>query len=434
MVKFPKKSLGKQNILDRLDAAEKKSDFAFYEKNFFDVGPHLVSSASLPWADEVRQFVVEAYKRFIYGQVFGSKSIEEFEQEVISMMGGLIGNENAVGNITSGGSESIFLGMLAAKFRARSTGKSKPGHNGSVLIPKTAHFAFFKACRMFDLEPIVVELLPGSATKVDLDAMRKAVRDDTIAIIGTAGSYPYGHIDPIEEMGGIAEEKGLYFHVDACQGGFILPFLEMSGYDPEIPKWDFRVKGVSSISADLHKHGMLPPPASCIFYRSEELRSFAKKVATPRGCLTGSAPAGPIAASWAILNLLGVEGYIQLARKSMELKETMKKGVMEIQGLKIVPDSKINILLMYSEEYDLHPVFVELCKRHWATARVNFPRPTCIFMLFNSQNEHQIKTCLDDLKTAMKLAEPIRSKAEVKTYGPDYPMTSGEITGYGVYA
>ncbi len=422
MLKFPQKGSGKYEVLDRWIAFEKESGFDRFQKNLFAVeGPKLISSRDIPWGDEVRHSVAEAYNRFMFFEDWVSAGVTKMHDEVISMVGDILGNENAVGNITTGGSESNFCAMLAAKARALSTGKSKPGHNGSIILPKTAHYSFFKACHLFDLTPIIVEPIPGTVYKIDPEDMRRAVRDDTIAIVATAGTWPFGTVEPIGEIGEIAEEKDLYFHVDACIGGFLLPFLERGGYKMEIPRWDFRVKGVSSISTDFHKNGMVPPPASCIIYRDEELLNFAKKIAYPKGCLTGSRSAGPMAAVWTMLNLVGLEGYIAIARKSMELTETLLNGARQIE-LKTVPDCKVNFTSIYSDEYDLMPVVEELRKNDWIfKTTTSFP-PVGISVIIMPQNESQIEAFIDDLKKNMKLAEPIKSKAEMKVYGPEYPM------------
>ena len=420
IIKFPKKGIDEYKVLERLISAEKKSHNQV-RKSFFGAYHHLASSPSLPWADRVVRFVEEAWVRSMHGNRMYNLSGMELEGEVISMMSDLLGNENAVGNITTGGSESIFCAWLACKARARSTGKGRPGHNGSIVLPKTAHYAHLKACNMFDVEPIIVQPVPGSFTKVDPEDMRRAVREDTIGILGTAGSYPYGHIDPIEEIGEIAEEKDLYLHIDACFGGFILPFLEKGGYNIEIPKWDFRVKGVSSISADFHKDGMVPPPASCILFRNEELLKFAKNVAPPRGTIMGTISTGPMAATWAILNLLGLEGYIATSRKMMELCDALQDGVAQIPGLKVVPDSKINMLVVYSDEYDLMPVIQELRRKGWVIGTANPPGPISINLVPFPANDGQVEPFLSDLKKDMRLAEPIKLG---KIYGLEYEMLS----------
>ncbi len=421
MAKFPQRGSGKYEILDRWIAFEKESDFDKYQKNLFAVeGPKLVSSRDIPWGDEVRHLVAEAYDRFMFFEDWVSAGVTKMHGEVISMVADMLGNENGVGNITTGGSESNFCAMFTAKSRALVTERTKPGHKPSIVLPKTAHYSFFKGCSLFDLEPIVVDPIPGTGYKIDPEEMRKAIREDTIAIVATAGTFPWGTVEPIEEIGKIAEEKDLYFHIDACVGGFLLPFLEKGGYDIEIPKWDFRVKGVSSISADVHKNGMVPPPCSCIIYRDEELLDYANKMAPPRGTITGSRAAGPIAAAWTMINLVGLEGYIAIARKSMELTEALLSGARQM-GLKTVPDCKVNFTSIYSDEYDLMPVVDEMRKRDWIfMTTTSFP-PIGISVIVMPQNEGQIEAFIDDLKKNMKLAIPIKSKADMKIYGPEYP-------------
>lgn len=422
MIKFPEKGSGVYDILEGWIRFEKESGFDKFEKNFFAVeGPKLISSRDIPWGDRVRHLVAEAYNRFMFFEDWVSSGVTRMHDEVVSMIGDLLGNQSAAGNITTGGSESNFCAMFTAKSRALSTGKSKPGRSASIVLPKTAHYSFFKACHLFDLTPIIVEPIPGTVYKVDPEAMREAVRGDTIAIVATAGTWPFGTVEPIAEIGKIAEDKDLYFHVDACIGGFLLPFLERGGYEMEIPEWDFRVKGVSSISADFHKNGMVPPPTSCIIYRNEELLNFARKIAYPKGCLTGSRSAGPIAAAWTMLKLAGLEGYITIAKKSMELTEIMLNGARQI-GLKTVPENKVNFTTIYSDGYDLMPVIDELRKNGWIFKTTTSFQPVGISVIVMPQNEAQIEAFLDDLGKNMKLAEPIESKAKMKVYGPEYPM------------
>jgi glutamate/tyrosine decarboxylase-like PLP-dependent enzyme len=345
----------------------------------------------------------------------------QMHDETVAMVGDLLGQENAVGNITTGGSESNLCAVLSAKSQALATGKSRPGHNGSMVLPRTAHYSFFKAGHLFDIEPIVVDPVPGTFYKIDPEDMRRAVREDTVLMIATAGVWPFGTVDPIAEIGETAEEKDLYFHVDGCFGGFILPFLEKGGHDMKIPAWDFRVKGVCSISADFHKNGMVPPPASCIVFRDEEHLSFARKIAPPNGCLTGTRATGPMVAAWTMLNLVGLEGYIAISRKSMELRKTLEDGIKQIAGLELLPDSKINMVVIYSREYDLMPVITELRKYGWVFAIQPTPPPISLQIIAMPQNDGQIEPFLDELKRAMKLAQPIKSVADIKTYREEYP-------------
>ena len=422
MVKFPEKGLGKYEVLDSWIAFEKESAFDRFRKNFAD-GCILTSTSDIPWGDEVRHLVDEAYLRFMHFKHWFTPGVMRMHDEAVSMVAEFLNlkDGNAPGNLTGGGSESNFCAMFTAKSQALATGKIKPGHSASIVLPKTAHYSFFKGCHLFDLTPIIVEPIPGTIYKIDPEDMRKAVREDTIAIVASAGSFPFGTVEPIEAVGEIAQEKGLYFHVDACFGGFLLPFLERGGYNIEIPKWDFRVKGVSSISADFHKGGMVAPTVSCIVYRSEELLDYARKIARPRGCLSGTIGCGPVAAAWTMLNLAGAEGYIAIAKNIMELQEAILEGARQL-GLNTIPESKVNVNVIYSNEYDLMPA-VEGLRNDGGILRTttSFP-PIGITVSVRLQSDGQIEAFLNDLRKNMKLAEPIKSKAEMKVYGPEYPM------------
>jgi len=304
--RLPEKGLGRYEIQDRLIEFEKASHFMAFEKNLFDEGPHLTSSPALPWGDEVRERVVEAYVRFIHGEIWHTGvGARQMEREVISAMGDILGNPEAVGVITSGGSESDICALIAAKARAfckefpqvdredihavLGTFHQFEKNTHSIVMPLHSHYSLYKGCAMLGLEPIPVFPIEGTYYKVDLDDVRASVRDDTIGIVATAGTWPFGTIDPIAQMGEVAAKHDLYYHVDACFGGFIIPFLERSGYyDTPLDPWDFRVPAVHSISADLHKNGMVPPPASSLYFRNKEIRQYARMLAVPLGTVSGT--------------------------------------------------------------------------------------------------------------------------------------------------
>jgi len=410
---FPAQPRDWYDVHDDLSRLERKSRFPDYAKNLFDEGPHLISSPALPWGDEVRHRIVEAYLRFIHGETWHmGGGARDMEREVISGMGALLGSDAAAGFITSGGSESNLCALLAAKSRA--------GRSGSVVMPRYAHYSFYKGCRMFDLEPIAVDPPPGRYGTVEPSQIAAAVRDDTIAMIGTAGTWPFGTVDPIGDLAGIAADRGIYFHVDACFGGFILPFLERAGYHDDLRPWDFRVPGVCSVSADLHKNGMVPPPASSLYFRDAELLEHARRIAPPGGTLSGTRPTGPIASAWTAFQLLGLERYMAVSVRSMQLKEQLIAGLLEIPGLAVVPDSKINIFVAYSPEADLRPVAAQMTERGWMFVTNAQPEPVAICLCTMPQNEHSAEPFLADLRDAMSLAVPAMaagSGSEQAAYG-----------------
>jgi glutamate/tyrosine decarboxylase-like PLP-dependent enzyme len=397
ILRFPEKGIIENDLTERIKRVYEQAFLERPERLFCGEGPHMIN-------DRRRELALEGFVRFIDANCIGptGKAVLEIEQEVVSMMGSILGNEGAVGNITTGGTESNLMAMLAAR--------NKRGSKGSVVLSNTAHPSFYKACEYFGLEAIVVDAKPDWTA--DPEKIRKAVRKDTVAIVGSLGTWPYASIDPIEEMGEIAEEKDLWFHLDGAIGGMLLPFLERAGQ--KLPKYDFRVKSVCSVSADPHKNGMAPLSAGAIMFRDEDLHHFAKfKVSWKSGMIMrayrsdtmlGSRPGSKIIGAWIMFNLIGVEGYIAIAKKTMELTYEMRDAFRKIPGLKLLSEPRVNLVGAYSEQYDLHKVTEELRRKGW----IFFPieEPSGLLVWLDPQNDGQVQPFLADLKNAMRLKIP----------------------------
>lgn len=196
-------------------------------------------------------------------------SLRKLETEVVSMTSWMLnGDSITAGSLTSGGTESILMAIKTYRDRARQLcpGITRP----NMVVPISIHPAFEKAGHYFDVEVIHVPL--AADFRVNMTAFEKAINGNTILLVGSAPQYCHGVVDPIEEISALAISKGLPLHVDACYGGFMLPWLEKIGID--VPRWDFRVPGVTSISADVHKYGYASKGCSIILYKNAELRSF----------------------------------------------------------------------------------------------------------------------------------------------------------------
>lgn len=192
------------------------------------------------------------------------------ETEVVSMtLSMLNGNPNCAGSLTSGGTESILMACKTYRDRARALYPHII--NPNMVAAQTVHPAFEKAAHYFGIEIIHVPVNESDA-RMNIEATAKAINSSTILLVGSAPQYPHGVIDPIEDLSALALKHSLPLHVDACFGGFMLPWVEKIGY--EVPLWDFRVPGVTSISADIHKYGYSSKGASVISYSSEEIRSY----------------------------------------------------------------------------------------------------------------------------------------------------------------
>ena len=266
--------------------------------------------------EDVHQLQHDAYGLFMAENGLGPlafPSLAQMEKDVISMALGLLnGPEGSTGAMTSGGTDSITMAIKTARDYARANGKSKDRAN--VVIPRSGHLAFHKAALLMDIEIRTVPLQTDGSYEADPAAMAAAIDEATIMMVGSAPNFPHGIIDPIAELGKVAEAKGVWLHVDACVGGYFAPFARMNGVP--VPDFDFAVPAVKSMSADLHKYGYCAKGASTVLFRSADLYKHmpftlsewsGAPMKTPT--LAGTRPGGAISAAWAVMNVLGVSGY-----------------------------------------------------------------------------------------------------------------------------
>jgi glutamate/tyrosine decarboxylase-like PLP-dependent enzyme len=338
-------------------------------------------------------------------------SLKQMEDDIISMALDLLhGPEGSVGNITSGGTDSITMALKTARDFARNqrglTGKL------NIVLPYSAHPAFDKASKVMEIE---IRRVPvGKDFLADIDAMDKAADDHTIMIVGSAPSFPYGLIDPIEKLGALAETRGLWLHVDACVGGYIAPFVRMNGGD--IPPFDFEVPGVSSMSADLHKYGYCAKGASTVLFRSEDLRKHmifnckdwpGGRMVTPT--LAGTRPGGAISAAWAVMNFLGVEGYRAKHKQVTDAREKITAGA-EALGFRVLGAPQLGIMAFTHDEVDCMAVWGKLFERGWFTSVTT--EPPSLHLMLSPFHLQVADTYVADLTWAV---EQVKTGKEGKT-------------------
>ena len=322
--------------------------------------------------DEVKEVAKQAYSMFIATNGLGKivfPSIFNMEKEVIDMMLGLFSGEGGAGHMTSGGTESIFLAITAARNWARA---NKPGiDRPEIIAPFSAHPAVNKAAHYLGME--VVRVPTRDDFRADVEALSQAVTVNTVLLYGSAPAFSMGVIDPIADLGKLAAEKDLWFHVDACVGGVLGPFVRKAGYP--VPMFDFSVPGVTSISADLHKSAFAAKGASTVTFRTEELQSHAKFDFEdwPSGMyssltFTGTNPGGAIAAAWAVMNYLGEDGYLDIARTSMEARIELQAGLEKIDGIHIWGEPDLWAVAYGSDKYDILQVVRKMWSRGWIVA------------------------------------------------------------------
>jgi sphinganine-1-phosphate aldolase len=325
----------------------------------------LVYNPADPALEELQQAVALAYLQENYLNPFAFPSLLRMEREVVAMAADLLHGDPRAGRLSSGGTESIFLTVQVARDHARSErGIVEP----TIVVPETAHPAFAKACHYLDVAEARVPVGPDG--RADVAAMADAVDARTALVVGSAPCYPFGVVDPIPELATLATERGVPCHVDACLGGWLLPFLERLG-DP-IPPWDFRVDGVTSISADIHKYGWCFKGASLLLHRDEgQLRHqffiFDRWPGGIYGSATtaGTRPAAPIAAAWATIRYLGERGYLRLADAVRVASRRFREGIAAIDGVRVTGDPVAGVLEISSDTLDMSAIGDVMDDREW---------------------------------------------------------------------
>lgn len=328
--------------------------------------------------EDVLEVAKGAYLRFFSENALGQKafpSLRKFETEVVAWAADLLhAPAEAMGTLTSGGTESIFLAVKTARDRARA--ERPQVTQPEIVAPVSAHPAFDKAAHYLGMK---VRRVPITAQfRADVDAMKAAIGPDTVMIIGSAPAFPHGVFDPIADIAALAREHQLWMHVDACVGGFLAPFAARLGYP--IPAFDFALDGVCSMSADLHKYGFTAKGASVVLFASEAWRPYLvfEFDNWPRGKYSaptfgGSRPGGAIAAAWAVMRYLGVDGYVRIAKQIMAARDRMIEGIGAIDGLYLVGKPELAVLSYSSRELDMFAVAEQLGRKGWFVSPMSEP-------------------------------------------------------------
>ncbi len=359
--------------------------------------------------EDVARVQKEAYTMYMSENGLGPlafPSLKKMEDEVVGMGLSLLhGSEESCGTITSGGTDSITMAVKAARDYALATHFANKEVEGqlNLVAPWSAHPAFDKAAKLMGLEvrrvPLRDDLL------ADVDAMAEAIDQSTIMLVGSAPSFPYGLIDPIEALGKLACEKDLWLHVDACVGGYIAPFVRMNG--GKIPPFDFEIDGVRTISADLHKYGYCAKGASTVLFRDKELYEYmifdcddwpGGRMITPT--LAGTRPGGAISAAWAVMNFLGVEGYRQKHKQVTDAREAIEKGVKKL-GFTILGNPQLGIVAFSHPEMDVFAIYKQMYFKGWFTSLTTEPK--ALHLMLSPFHAGVTSGYLDDLKASMNI-------------------------------
>jgi len=405
---FPKAGYSQTELLQQISNA-RKDDIDWQKGRAFGIVYYL--------DEDLLKFSTDMYTRFLSESASKPHvwpSIKRFEDELIDMVSALFhGNENTVGTVTSGGTESIFLAVKSARDWARSN-RSITG-TPEIVAPQTAHPGFDRTAQYLGLKVIRVPV--ESDFTADVHTISDTVTENTIMLAASAPSYPHGIIDPIDELGKLVKKHELWFHVDACHG-FLSPFIKKLGHP--IPEFDLSVPGVTTLSVDLHKWGFAPKGASILLHRHKETQTYQRfefdnwhagqfKSLTFTGTRTG----GAVAAAWAVMKYLGEEGYLDIARSVMDTKKAIVEGINSIEGLQLSAESKMGIITFGSPEFDIFTVANGMDDRKWYTARIK--EPPGIHLVVTPANSPVVDEFLTDLKEVTDLVKAGQYSRSSKT-------------------
>ncbi len=366
--------------------------------------------------DEIAETLELVYKMYMHDSRLNPTaflSLRNMENEIVAMAGDLLhGNKNVTGSVTAGGTESILMAMKVARDWRR---LHSPVAQVEVVAPLSAHPAFEKAAQYLGIKLVYVSLCEDY--RVNVKEMEAAINENTAMLVASAPNFPYGVVDPVREIALLAEKNKLLCHVDACLGGFMLPFVEDLGYP--VPEFDFRVKGVSSISADAHKYGYSAKGASIILYRSPELRKLQFFVSTewPGGifasqALLGSRGGGSLASAWAVIKLLGFEGYRNIAKTVIETTKNIQAGIIESGELEIVGNPEMSVFAFKSKNLNIYEIGDEMAKKGWLLDRLQ--NPSCLHLTISKIQTGIEKDFLKDLLNSVEIVRK-HAKSKFKT-------------------
>eukprot|EP00928_Gymnodinium_smaydae_P015314 TRINITY_DN15646_c0_g1_i1.p1 TRINITY_DN15646_c0_g1~~TRINITY_DN15646_c0_g1_i1.p1 ORF type:complete len:575 (-),score=116.49 TRINITY_DN15646_c0_g1_i1:317-1993(-) len=382
------------------------------------------------------RFIGEVYAKWAFTNPLHPSihpALRQMDSEVVRMVINMYnGGPECCGCFTTGGTESILMAMKSY----RDWGRAEKGiWQPNIVICTSAHAAFLKAGDYFGI--FVKQARMTEEGEIDLAHLQRLMDRDTVAIVGSCCQFAQGTIDPIEKMAEIARKRGVGLHVDCCLGGFLVPFMEKAGF--EIPRFDFRVPGVTSISCDPHKYGFAPKGASVVMFSSRELRhhmySFAIEwsggiYATPT--MTGSRAGGPVAATWASMCRFGLAGYVETTRRIVGCTREIAEGIRAMPELRIVGRPDVSVVAFDAaadQGFSCYAIADCMKKKNgWDLATCQ--NPASVHMAVTLTSSGNAKLFLTDLKSAVEELKTEAGRGSYNSTAGMYGMAATLPAGF----
>ncbi|KAJ8014327.1 hypothetical protein DPEC_G00039090 [Dallia pectoralis] len=397
--RLPEKGLTHEEVLKKIQEYETLSEVNWENGQV---------SGTVYWGDQtLTNLLVKVYGDFAWSNPLHPDifpGVRKMEAEVVRMTCSLFnGGPNSCGTVTSGGTESILMACKAYRDLARERGVKHP----EIIAPISVHAAFDKAAHYFGMKLVHIPL-DKKTMKVDVKAMRRAINRNTAMLVCSAPQFPHGIIDPIEEVAKLAVKYNVPLHVDACLGGFLIVFMAKANY--QLAPFDFRVKGVTSISADTHKYGYAPKGSSVILYSDKKYRQYQYFVspdwqggiyASPS--VAGSRPGGIIAACWATMMYMGEDNYVKTTKKIIDTARTIKTEIRKINGVFVFGDPEVSVVAIGSDAFDIFRLSNALTSKGWNLNTLQFPSSIHICCTVLHTQVGVAKKFIKDVKDAVAL-------------------------------
>jgi glutamate/tyrosine decarboxylase-like PLP-dependent enzyme len=424
LAQLPGEGMDREEILEMMENY-KQLEAAQWEDGYVSGAVYNGNEVHIDFMNRV--YAINSQSNPLHPEIWPSTT--KFDAEVVAMTASMLSGDQApqeiVGTVSSGGTESILLAMKTYRDWARDTkGITEP----EIVAPTTAHAAFTKAGDYFGIK--VIRIPVGEDFRADVSATRDAISENTIALVGSAPPFPHGIVDPIEQLSELAHEHQLGFHTDACLGGFILPWAEKLGYD--IPPFDFRLPGVTSISVDTHKYGYAAKGTSVILYRGSELRHYQYFSVTdwPGGfyaspTFAGSRPGALIAAAWAAMVSMGEQGYLDAAKRILETTRWMKDELRGIEEIEIIGDPPFMVTFR-SDSLNVYQILEFMTQRGWGLSGLHLPPSAHLCVTLRHTQEGVKERFVEDMRAAIQYVKEHPEAAE--GMGPIYGMASAVET------
>ncbi|WP_343211871.1 aminotransferase class V-fold PLP-dependent enzyme (plasmid) [Aliisedimentitalea scapharcae] len=410
---FPETGKRRVEILDEMDAA-RAGDWDWFSLNNL--------TASYYGGPEVAEVAKEAFVKHIGDNVVHQTglhpSVRKYETDVIAMVKDLFNApENAAATITTGGSESIVLALKTARDRARD---QKGIISPNIIVPQSAYAVFNKLSHFLGIG--VIQMQESPDYRADVAGMEAAINENNIMLVGSCPPFPLGVVDPIAEIAGLAQKHDLWMHVDACIGGFMLPFARELGED--VPDFDFQVPGVTSMSADFHKYGYGYRGCSILVLRDEALVKWQGFAANNWNAgdyysknTAGSRNSGPIASTWAVFNFLGRDGFHRVTADIIKGRKAFCKGIEAIEGLEILGTPQGPHFAFKAEDLNILAVADGLMAKGWA---INIgSKPDAILLMLSCHHYQIADTFLADLREVVDAVKQgsLKARGDEEVYG-----------------